>query len=286
MIKTKIPEYIRKLPKVLIIILGILLVAFFGFIDYFTGYEISISIFYLIPISLIAWFAGNFSAAIISILSVIVWALSDLASAKYYSHPVIPLWNSFILLGFFLIITFALTEIKSLLENERELALTDPLTKIANARGLYKYMQFEIDRAIRFGRPLTIAYIDLDNFKFINDTHGHSAGDKVLQVVAGTIKENIRSIDIVARIGGDEFVILMPETGEEHSRIAIDKILKYLLNIVEENKWPITFSIGAAIYHNPPRDMDKLIKTADELMYSIKKAGKNNIMYKIITGTV
>ena len=273
-------NYLGKIPKTAILVISFALVMILGVIDHLTGYDISFSIFYLLPVVLVSWFDKRSHAVIISILSAAVWLFADISSGHIYSHSAIPAWNSIMRLGFFLIVAFSLLEIKKLLEKEQTSARTDFLTGVANSRAFYSFAQIEIDRSARFSRPFTIAYIDIDNFKQVNDRLGHIQGDNLLQSVAKTIKDNIRSIDIVARLGGDEFAILCSETNEENAKTALNKVQKELLSIVKNNDWPVTFSIGAVIC-SKSCDLDELIKEADKLMYTVKERGKNGIKYKI-----
>lgn len=273
-------DYNNKVPQFIAVVSGALIVFLLGIIDHLTGFEISFSIFYLLPIMLVAWLSKKRYAAIIALLSASTWLWADLASGHTYSHLAIPIWNSIMRLGLFLIVTFALSTIKRLLAEEQLFARTDFLTEAYNSRAFYELAKNEIDRANRFSRPLAIAYIDIDNFKQVNDTLGHSVGDNLLHIVVMTIKQITRSIDITARLGGDEFVILLPETGKENARIAINKILEGLLNVVKEKNWPITFSIGVVICYTSCT-VDELIKEADSLMYVVKDSGKNRIEYKI-----
>lgn len=281
-------EYIDKLSRTLLTVILVLLVAFLGVIDFMTGYEISFSIFYLLPIALASWFLRRPHAVMIAFWSAMTWFLADLMSGHTYSHFAIPIWNAVMRLGFFLLCSFSLSSIKQLYEKEKKSALFDFLTGVANSKAFYDLALMEIDRAVRFNRPLTIAYIDIDNFKQVNDIFGHSTGDVLLHSVAQTIKENIRSTDIVARLGGDEFAILLPETNDEQARLAIDKVQKSLLDVVKQNKWPVTFSIGVITCHNPGK-LEDLIKEADKLMYSVKESGKNRVKYESrdmsVTGT-
>jgi diguanylate cyclase (GGDEF)-like protein len=273
-------NYLDKIPKTAILVTSVALVMILGIIDHLTGYDIAFSIFYLLPVALVSWFDKRSHAVIISILSAVVWLWADISSGHIYSHPAIPAWNSIMRLGFFLIVAFSLLEIKRLLENEQTFARTDFLTGAANSRAFYYFAQIEIDRSVRFGRPFTIAYIDIDNFKQVNDTFGHIQGDNLLQSVAKTIKDNIRSIDIVARLGGDEFAILFTETNEENVKTALNKVQKKLLSIVKNNNWPVTFSVGAVTCYESC-NLDELIKEVDKLMYIVKERGKNGIEYKI-----
>jgi diguanylate cyclase (GGDEF)-like protein len=139
----------------------------------------------------------------------------------------------------------------------------------------------EINRARRYEHPLTVAYIDLDNFKTINDRFGHSMGDNLLRLVADTIKNNIRLIDTVVRMGGDEFAILLPETGPEAAKAITRKIQKINLELMQKNGWPVTFSIGVVTFISPPSTVDEILKRSDNLMYSAKNNGKNTIKYEV-----
>lgn len=272
--------YLYKIPNTLIIVIGILLVMLLGVIDHLTGYEISFSIFYLLPVTLVSWFGKKNHAVFIAILSAATWLWADLTAGHIYSHPAIPIWNTIMRLGFFLIAIFLLAAIKKLLDREKIFARIDFLTGVFNSRAFYETASIEISRSVRFSRPFTIAYIDIDNFKQVNDTLGHRHGDNLLQSVAKTIKDSIRSIDIVSRLGGDEFAILFSETNEENAKTVLNKIQKQLLSVVKNNNWPVTFSIGAVTCYKSC-NLDELIREADNLMYSAKQSGKNRIEFKI-----
>ena len=274
-------EYLGRKSKLYFVILGISLDVILGIIDTLTGYEISFSIFYLIPILIVAWFGGRTTAIFISITSAITWLIADSITEHRYSNFIIPMWNTIMRLGFFLIISMLIVRVKKSLEFEKNLARIDTLTKVGNGRDFFEKAAVEIERALRFKHPLTIAYIDIDNFKKVNDTFGHSAGDDLLAIVADTIKENVRVVDIVARLGGDEFAILLLETGEEGAKKAIDKVYRSLTKIVKKNKYPISFSIGVITYNKMQHEINEMIKMADGLMYSVKNHGKNMVKYKV-----
>jgi diguanylate cyclase (GGDEF)-like protein len=184
-------------------------------------------------------------------------------------------------LGTFLVITFLLSTLKHTLEHEKELARTDSLTGIANRRYLIELASAEINRAGRYKHPFTVVHIDLDNFKAVNDRFGHSAGDALLRLVGSTIRNNIRATDIVARFGGDEFVILLPETGPEPARVITDKIQKISLDLMQKNQWPVTLSLGVVTFIQPPSTVDEMLKISDGLMYAAKNNGKNAIRYEL-----
>jgi diguanylate cyclase (GGDEF)-like protein len=251
-------------------------------LDFITGYDISVSVLYLFPIVLIAWFEGGVPAALISIFSAITWAVADLASGHIYSHIAVSIWNAIMVLGMFLIVAYSVAAVKKLLISEREHAHNDYLTGVTNAGYFYEQANMEIIRSARYNRPLTLAYIDIDNFEQVNDTFGHNTGDNLLRAVATTMKATLRSTDSIARLGGDQFAILMPETSQEHAAIAINKVREQLLETVRKKGWPVTFSIGVATCYTPTCTTDELVKMADTLMYAAKKSGKNMVKFEIL----
>lgn len=268
-----------KIPKSLLIIFDVSLVLLIGVIDYVTGYQTSVSFLYLFPIMLIAWAGNRTSAILVSIIGAVTWLEADLARGHVYSHTAIPIWNFIMVSGIFLIIAFAILKIKKILQREYDHACNDYLTNVKNARYFYEQVRMEITRSARYNRPLTLAYIDIDDFKLMNDTYGHNIGDYLLRTVAESMKSTLRSIDVISRIGGDEFAILMPETNEEQAIIAATKVHEQSLQLVKKNGWPVTFSLGVITCYSPTCSADELIKMADALMYDAKKSGKNAIKF-------
>lgn len=123
-------------------------------------------------------------------------------------------------------------QLEAALIKEQELARIDPLTHVSNRRAFYELAEIEIVRARRNGCPLSVAYMDVDNFKFVNDDLGHATGDLVLVTIASTLRSELRASDIVARLGGDEFAILLPETDAESAQAVLDKLRARLLATV------------------------------------------------------
>ncbi len=279
----KLVQSLEKRNKSFWTITGAILIAGVGVVDFLTGYEISFSLFYLLPISLVTWFAERRLGIVASITSAIVWLVVESTSRHPYSHTVIYFWNSAIRFGFFIIGTLLLSALKSALEHEKDLARIDNLTGAVNARFFAELVQMEIERSRRYNHPLSVAYLDLDNFKTVNDHFGHSTGDKVLYTVVKYAKNQLRKVDIVARLGGDEFAILLPETDQAEAQVAISKIQIELLDEMRRNNWPVTFSIGVLTCIEMPQTTDELIKKADNLMYSVKNGGKNSITYSSYT---
>jgi diguanylate cyclase (GGDEF)-like protein len=268
--------------KKLVLPLSLILVVILALIDYFTGYEIAFSIFYLIPILVVVWFDKFWNAIITSILSSIAWLVADVASGQHYSHPLIPIWNMMIRLGFFIIIVVLTSRVKKDLELEKRLSRLDMLTGLNNTMFFMERAEIEKNRALRFKRPFTVAYFDIDNFKQLNDTFGHSAGDFLLRDLGRIIRENVRAYDIAARLGGDEFIIFLPETDNQQAQEATNKIKSSIEKVLRAHLNSLTLSIGVVTVTNPAYPIEGIIKIADDLMYSVKKSSKNSIEYRML----
>lgn len=256
---------------------GLVLVIGVGIVDLLTGYELAFSLFYFLPVSLVAWFGGRNIGIAISVVSAICWFGADVLAEHPYSYPAIPYWNSAIRFTVFLTVAILVSALRRAHQYEKELARTDGLTGAVNVRFFYELLRMEIDRTQRTQRPFTIVYFDLDNFKRVNDHSGHSVGDKVLYAVVNRAKGQLRRIDVVARLGGDEFAFLLPETDQSEARTIISKVQIELLEDMRQNSWPITFSVGVLTCFKTRKAPDELIKQADMLMYSVKNSGKNAI---------
>jgi diguanylate cyclase (GGDEF)-like protein len=277
--KHLITEYFSKQPKSYLILLGFLLVLLIGVLDYVTGSEISVGVLYLFPISLVTWFVDRRIGILISILSALTSLVDDSMTGEIYSH--ILYWNKAALLCFFLVFTAVLSVLKNAIEREKKVARIDDLTGIANRRSFYESAKIEISRASRYKHSFTVAYMDIDNFKFVNDRFGHSTGDSLLQLVAEVTRNNIRASDVVARLGGDEYAILLSETGYDSAHLVMGRIQKSLLGVMEKNGWPVTFSFGVVTFITPPNSVDEIVRRIDEVMYLVKNRGKDSSCYVI-----
>lgn len=275
---------LEKRIKLFWIVVGFALIGGVGILDFLTGYEFAFSLFYLIPISLVTWLAGRRLGIVASLVSAVVWLNSDLAVGRLYSHPVIYAWNPLMGFGFFVIIALLLSALKRALEHERELARTDYLTGAVNSRFFFDLLQTEINRSQRYKNPFTIAYIDIDNFKTVNDEFGHTTGDQVLRAVVNQARKHLRKTDVVARLGGDEFALLLPETNQESAQVVLSKLQCAILAGMQQSNWKVTFSIGVLTCIDASHATDEVIRMVDDLMYSVKSGSKNSIKYSTYTG--
>jgi diguanylate cyclase (GGDEF)-like protein len=169
-------------------------------------------------------------------------------------------------------------ELNSRLE---QMAMTDELTGLQNRRSFFRRGGHETKRAHRYRTPLSLLMLDLDDFKQVNDTYGHDFGDLALQRVARTLEGNIREVDILARLGGEEFAILLPNTGPE----AAAELGERLRSAVESETCSsrgrslnVTVSVGVASYDHDLLDLDGMLRIADRAMYQAKNQGRNRVV--------
>lgn len=268
-------QRLARLPRWLSLGITLALVGIIGYADYVTGNEISFSVFFLVPISLIT-LQDRGSGYVIALLSAAVWLVNDLISGTVYTHPLIPYWNATVRLIYFLLHATLLSTLVSMLRHEHSLARQDSLTTAANWRHFEETAELELQRARQSGLPITLAYLDLDNFKQVNDTLGHAVGDELLQNVVHTLQRTTRHQDVVARLGGDEFALLLPGIGRHEVQPVLQRICRSLQELFADLKTvAVTASIGAITFTRIPPTLEEMIQKADHLMYEVKSSGKN-----------
>jgi diguanylate cyclase (GGDEF)-like protein/PAS domain S-box-containing protein len=186
-----------------------------------------------------------------------------------------------------LLVSFAATATAAI-QNARlhaevqKLAITDSLTGLYNRRGLFELGQREVERARRYKRPLVAIMMDIDHFKFINDYYGHGVGDQVLQAVAKRCSDNLRRIDILGRLGGDEFTFLLPETDMFTASQVAERVRNTVAErpvVTEENPISVSVSLGVARATSATPDLEVLISRADAAMYVAKREGRNRVEF-------
>lgn len=250
-----------------------------GWLDYVTGYEISFSFFYLIPVFLVTWYVSRRSGLMMALLTIVVWVLSNRLAGQQYSSEVIRIWNALLRLAFFALTINLFQIVRVTLDRERQFSRTDYLTGAVNSREFHHLLQTEIIRSQRYHHPISLAYLDLDNFKTINDQFGHQAGDEVLQLLSSTIRNSLRKVDTLARLGGDEFAILLPETDHTAAQGALFKVREAILSQIPPQYAAVTVSIGVVSFTYPPDSPEVMLHHADNLMYQVKSSGKNHVLF-------
>jgi diguanylate cyclase (GGDEF)-like protein len=263
--------------------LAVMLVVLAGLGDYFTGDDAAFTLVYLGPVVLAAWRSGRSAGLIVSVLSALSWLVVDHQRAMPVSLT-IQAWNLVTQLGVFVTVSWLLAALQRRLELESRRGLTDPLTGLKNRRAFDEAAAAEIARARRHHHPFTVAFMDLDGFKGVNDDMGHEVGDQVLVGVAEVLRFRLRAVDLAARLGGDEFALLFPETDEGQAAVLLHGLFEELRQCFEAGGWPVGLSIGSVTFETPPPGLDDALRQADALMYEAKRAGKGRLIHKTSPG--
>jgi diguanylate cyclase (GGDEF)-like protein len=280
----QLDEFLGERPHWQIHLCALTLIAFLGALDHLTGFELSFSVFYLIPIVLAAWYVSMQAGLAMSLVSAVTWLAMDYTSGHSYSQAWMPFWNASVRLVFFVLITYLTVEIKLRLQAERQMARTDPLTGLKNSLAFKEEADLLFKTAKRHNYPLTVGFIDLDDFKSVNDRQGHAEGDRVLKVVAATLQLSARESDIAARLGGDEFAVVLSHTDIAGAETFFNRLHERFLWAMKEGGWPIGFSVGVAIFADGAPSYSDALKSADTLMYRVKSGSRNNVIYEVFSG--
>lgn len=250
--------------------------------DRVTGPVMSLAVFYLLPVAAMACFVGKLAGLTAATICGALWFMDTTGSIPQSMPLSVVAWMAVERITFFILFTYLISVLKAYIDSQRQLAATDEMTGVANRRALLTQIAAELARAQRNGSPITLAFLDLDNLKTINDRLGHAAGDRVLQITAQTIASAIRKSDLLARVGGDEFALLLPQSDEQAADAVIRKVRALLATAMKHHGWDVTVSIGLATFHRLPADADEMLNTADRLQYQVKHNGKNSVLHTVV----
>lgn len=271
-------RYLRKLPHGAILALALIGIGCIGMLDYRFGVEISLSDFYLLPVGIATWYAGRKAGALCALL-VDIPLVVEQASADYFAGSAgVLIWALVMQAGVMLVVVYLLDRLRSHVENEAALARMDALTGILNRRGFLERLQFTILLTRRQQLRFALAFIDLDDFKEINDSLGHAAGDRVLRLAARMFQDSSRHSDVAARLGGDEFALLLHGLTPATAAVFIDDLHDAFRRAFAVERLNVTCSIGCAVFDCSVPDADDVIRMADALMYEVKRSGKNSVL--------
>lgn len=269
---------------------GLGVLAIIGAIDNLSQ-MFSMAAFYLLPPAFVAWYAGRPFGFAMGLLAGLTWGLASVAGRPVRPDPVIAAWNlamfsasgltSAWMAGTLRKTVYAL---QASLTREQALARVDALTGVRNLRAFRELLEPELLRVRRYQRPVTVAFLDADGFKEINDTHGHAVGDRALTMIAQTLSNALRRTDIVARLGGDEFGVIFTDTGPADAERVLSKALARLGEVMTQEGWPLTMSGGAVAVLRGSLSVDEVVHRADDLMFGVKRAGKNAISVEVLEG--
>jgi diguanylate cyclase (GGDEF)-like protein len=268
---------LRRLPDWVVFAAGMAMVAAVAAFKVTVGHDIPVADFLLIPVAIVGWLvkarayayvAAVCTAAVSVVIAVAGQAQAPLAAALAAAGV------RFVL---YVVVLALLGGIRQMHVAREKEARTDFLTGAANSRAFEEAAAAEIERGRRYGHELSLLYLDVDDFKAINDTFGHRAGDGVLTDISHVMRCAVRDSDLVARLGGDEFAVLMPEANRFAAGAVARRVRDEVGRVTAPDGRAVRCSIGVASYLAPPASVDALIHDADTLMYSAKEQGKDRI---------
>ncbi len=252
------------------------LVAAIASADLVTGYQVSVGLLYVVPVALMAWYVSRLASAAVAMISALTWyAVSAFNAPEEVGTPILA-WNGAIRLGLFILISILMSSLKEAYDHQRRLARTDPLTGLLNGRAFEEEARLELMRAQRLNYEVGVLYIDLDNFKRLNDSRGHAAGDLFLKDMGTVLKSKLRATDVIGRLGGDEFGVILAATSRPQVLAIATRLQEALAHLSATAQPPVTLTIGG-VTSDGSEDIDTLIGRADNIMYRAKATGKGSI---------
>jgi diguanylate cyclase (GGDEF)-like protein len=277
---TSLLKRLQQQPRSAVLLLGLALIVFIALLDSATGPKLALNVFYLLPVMLVTWVTASSAYGLVAVFATFLVGPLEayLDGFRFYSLPVAT-WNAGMRAAVFCIVLLLLAEVRRLVARLQEQSLTDELTGAANRRAFLLVAASEIERSRRYAHQLSMAYLDIDGFKAVNDRRGHAIGDRLLVTLAGAARATARSVDTLARLGGDEFVLLMPETGPDAALPLADRLRKVCSQAAGSGDERITCSVGLVTYEQPPENVEEMLARADALMYEAKAAGGDGVRH-------
>ncbi len=280
---TGLGSWLDRARPELVICAGALGVLAVGGLRWLSGPDVAFSALFLIPVAGVSWFVSRSAGIGLSVFSSVLWLSLDLGTLEHYHSWLVPVANELLRLGVFSLVAVVVAELRRAMLQVREMAMRDPLTGVANRRAFMEKAEEILALSRRQGFPLGVVFLDADGFKQVNDSRGHREGDRLLQVAAAAVVGAVRESDVVARMGGDEFVVLLPDTDRTGAETIAGRLSEDLDAALAETGFRIRFSVGVAAFHEPGARVDDLLRHADALMYRAKRAGGGRVVVETVS---
>jgi diguanylate cyclase (GGDEF)-like protein len=260
-------------------LIGIAAIALLALLDYLAGAKISLALLYLAPIILAAWVANYRVGLLFSLLAALAQLAVEALLGQISADPAASFWNGLVRGVSYLVAAYLAAKVHRLYQEMKLAARSDSLTGVANQGSFRESLRMEVGRMRRHIDPFTVVYMDLDNFKMANDQYGHQVGDEMLRSIAAEFKCQLRSTDIVARVGGDEFALILPSTATGQAQAVVTKLRDALIELMRRRRWPMTISMGVVTCMAPPESAEQITSMADDLLYAVKSSTKNDAFF-------
>ena len=272
---------LHRLDPAKAVALSALFVLAIGALDGVTGSELRVFPLYFPAIALGVWCGPSWSGAALTLLSALVWLVSNWSAGLQYSSNWIWVFNELSMTAGFGVVSGLVRAVRSLYEQEQQSARKDALTGLSNRLAFSEAIEVMLAIARRQQLAITVAFIDLDHFKRVNDELGHAMGDQVLCDTAEVLRSSLRASDLKARLGGDEFVIAMLDTDERSAREVLERFGASFVAQMQSRRLPVTASIGACVYQRLPATAAEALQRSDALMYASKSSGRGSLSLEL-----
>ena len=267
-------SFLERQPAVLVLSGSAAALLGIGIGDFFTPAQLSLAVFSVLPLFVATLRFGRQAGLPLATLSASSWFASEVLHRSARGLPSLFVWDLATRLIFFWVIAELAAQLRETLERARHEGRTDPLTGLLNRRAFFERAERALVRSREMAEPLAVAYVDVDDFKTVNDTLGHEAGDELLRALGHALRSHAREGDLVARLGGDEFAVLLPSTGLEEARAVGCKLEEVIAETLEPTRISAGASFGVSIASDSTPDVDALLRAADAAMFRAKLARK------------
>jgi diguanylate cyclase (GGDEF)-like protein len=255
-------------------LIAISITVLLGIVDFATGTELHFLLVYLLPIALVSWYVNRFTGICLAIVCSIVWLIADSLGGRAYSSSWVPGWNFIMRTGAFVVFSLSQSQLRRRFDVLSEAAKKDFLTGLPNGRAFYELTAREIENTPGPG-PLTLAFIDLAGFKWINHRLGYAKGDQMICTIGHAIRQNVPRPDLVGRMGGTSFAVLLPNIASAGANSVLEQVHSALKDERRKYAQPVTFYISAVACTKTPRSIAELIHQAESQMTRMKGGTKD-----------
>jgi diguanylate cyclase (GGDEF)-like protein len=276
-------NWINRLPVGKTYFLSTLMLVAVALADYLTHVELTLSPWYAFPCFLMDWRIGRRPALAYALFATVLQLLIGMTAAHDYPNRYYLVGDLVLNLAFCLVLIWIIAKLRLALEMESILSRSDFLTQLANRDSMLDGLEKEIQRCGRQENSLTVAMIDLDNFKRFNEKRGHSVGDLLLAAMAELLRNHFRSTDIVARTGDDEFMLILPTRSADIIEAKLQALRKDLESLFMVRGWDVTFGMAAIVFVQPSVTGEQVMLEIQQLMHEIKQRGANEFAHRLIS---
>jgi diguanylate cyclase (GGDEF)-like protein len=272
----KVSAFLERRSRAALTAIAVSGTIFLGILDYTIGSQIHFLLLYLVPIFIASWFISREAGIALALFSSVIWLIAHMLGGRAYSSPWIVCLNFTMRAATLTIFAITQAQLRLKLIELSQLASRDFLTGLPNGHAFYQLAAKEMDRA--FGvEPMTLVCIDVTGFKWINHRFGYPAGDQLMCSIAHTIRHNVPRPDLVGRLGGTSFGILLPSLGSDVAGVVLRQVQAALDQERRKNSQPLTFFISAVAYTKAPRTVAELMQQADAQMARIKNGKTDSL---------